>query len=151
MPDSRVMQNCCILIFHNNGKTARDNIRLPELRQSARKWLGQCPDCGEWNTLCRGTISPDAASRRRRRRRSFSFDGAGSVSRRSSRRTTPALRPASTSLTAFLAAASSPARSSLSAARPASANRRSLCRWPTSSAATARKSSTFRARNPNGR
>jgi predicted ATP-dependent serine protease len=32
-------------------KENRNNLRLPGLRASVGKWLGKCPECGEWNSL----------------------------------------------------------------------------------------------------
>ena len=92
------------------------------------RWMGQCPSCGEWNTLVEEVRAPAAAAR-----------GGNAPARRAGGQARAAVggqggppRPAqdhgSASWTASSAAGSCPARWCCSAARRASASRRSR-RW----------------------
>ncbi len=93
------------------------------------KWFGQCPSCDAW-----GTLVEERAPRRRRAVRAAAARAAPrpagrrrarSGCARSARSRSPAWAPGSASSTASWAAGSCPARSSCSAARPASASPRS--------------------------
>ena len=94
-------------------------VRLSGAASSTAKWLGRCPECGEWNSLVEETVGAarpagalvDAAKPRADRRRAR-------------RRRAAHARPASASSIACSAAGWCRARWCCSAAIPASASRR---------------------------
>ena len=78
------------------------------------RWHGQCPGCGEWNTLVEEAAPRAGGPRRRRKRRARSPRGRARCAARRRARRAPARasRPGSASSTACSAAGSCPARSS---------------------------------------
>ena len=104
----------------------------------ARKWLGRCPDCGEWNSFVEERQeAPRRPARAARPALGTARSPSPTTSSTARRRT--ASPPASASSTACSAAASCPARWSSSAASRGSARARCSCRSRTCSAAQRRR------------
>jgi len=57
---------------------AKSIYRCGECGAESPKWAGQCPDCGEWNTLVEGVAAPSAAKSRSARLGGYAGAAVGS-------------------------------------------------------------------------